>query len=205
MQAALKLLDEKTDTSVISNPTITTLNNKEAKMVVGQIFNIPTYERNDQTGKMEVTGYSEKDIGVILTVTPHINDAGDIVVDLKPEVSGVLADWDNFGTTTDPMMVPRFTTRTAETQVMIKDGQTIVIGGLRENETVKIDKKVPFLGDIPLLGELFKYKEDTIETKDLLIFVTVRLVTEEANDKPLMDKTIQDFFDVENVDDVKFR
>jgi len=205
LQAALKLLNEKTGTSVISNPTITTLNNKEAKMVVGQIFNIPTYERNDQTGKMEVTGYSEKDIGIILTVTPHINDAGDIVVDLKPEVSGVLADWDNFGTTTDPMMVPRFTTRTAETQVMIKDGQTIVIGGLRENETVKVDKKVPFLGDIPLVGELFKYKEDTINTKDLLIFVTVRLVTEEVNDKPLMDKTIQDFFDVKDPEEMVYR
>lgn len=205
LTAALKLLDEKTDTSVISNPNITTLNNKEAKIVVGQIFNIPTYERNDTTGKMEVTGYTEKDVGILLTVTPHINDAGDIVVDLKPEVSGVLADWDNFGTTSNPMLVPRFTTRTAETQIMIKDGQTIVIGGLRENQTEKIVNKVPFLGDIPFVGELFKYKSDTIITKDLLIFVTVRLVPDNRDDKQLMEQTIKDFYQVENIEEVKFR
>jgi len=205
LTAALKLLNEKTDTSIISNPNITTLNNKEAKIMVGQIFNIPTYERNDSTGKMEVTGYTEKDIGIILAVVPHINEAGDIVIDLKPEVSGVLADWDNFGTTSDPMLVPRFTTRTAETQIMIKDGQTIVIGGLRENQTEKIVNKVPFLGDIPLLGELFKYKSDTIITKDLLIFVTVRIVPDDRDDKSLQDKTIEDFFDVKDPEEMVYR
>jgi type IV pilus assembly protein PilQ len=204
LTAALKLLNEKTDTSIISNPNITTLNNKEAKIIVGQIFNIPTYERNDTTGKMEVTGYTAKDIGIILTVIPHINDAGDIVVDLKPEVSGVLADWDNFGTTSDPMYVPRFNTRTAETQIMIKDGQTIVIGGLRENQTEKIINKVPFLGDIPLVGELFKYKADTIITKDLLIFVTVRLVPDDRDDKSLMDQTSKDFFQLKDTEEVKY-
>jgi type IV pilus assembly protein PilQ len=205
LTAALKLLNEKTDTNVISNPTVTTLNNKEAKIIVGQIFNIPTYERNDTTGKMEVTGYTEKDIGIILTVTPNINDTGDIIVDLKPEVSGVLADWDNFGTTSEPMLVPRFTTRAAQTQVMIKDGQTIVIGGLRENQTEKIVNKVPFLGDIPLVGELFKYKADNVVTKDLLIFVTVRLVPEERDDRPIMDQTIRDFFDVKEPEDMVYR
>ena len=206
LTATLKLLNDKTDTSVISNPTVTTLNNKEAKIVVGQIFNIPTYERNDQTGKMEITGYTEKDVGILLTVTPHINEAGDIVVDLKPEVTALYSDdWDVFGTGDNAIYAPRFTTRTAETQVMIKDGQTIVIGGLRENVTVKTTNKVPFLGDIPLVGELFKYKSDTIDTVDLIIFVTVRLVPEDKDDKPLMDKTIQDFFDVKDPEEMVYR
>ncbi len=203
LQAVLKLLDKSTDTSILSNPTITTLNNQEAKVVVGEVFNIPTYERNDQTGKMEITGYTEKDIGIILTVIPNVNEAEDIVVTLKPEVSA-FDQWDNFGSGEDAIQAPRFTTRTADTQVMIKDGQTIVIGGLRENTTVKVDKKVPFLGDIPLLGELFKYKEDDIDTKDLLIFVTVKLLDEDQDDKPLMEQTVKDFFNVEKVDDVKF-
>lgn len=203
LQAVLKLLDKSTDTSILSSPTITTLNNQEAKVVVGTIFNIPTYERNDQTGKMEITGYTEKDIGIILTVTPHVNEAGDIVVDLKPEVSA-FDQWDNFGSGENAIQAPRFTTRTAETQVMIKDTQTIVIGGLRENQTVSVDKKVPFLGDIPFLGELFKYKEDDIDTKDLLIFVTVRLVDEHQDDKPLMKKTVKEFFHVDSVEDVKY-
>ena len=204
LTATLKMLDEKTNTSVISNPNITTLNNKEAKIVVGQIFNIPTYERNDSTGRMEITGYTEKDIGILLTVVPHINDAGDIVVDLKPEVTA-FSSWDEFGTGSNAIYAPRFNTRTAETQVMIKDGQTIAIGGLRENETVKVNRKVPFLGDIPLVGELFKYKEDEISTKDLLIFVTVRLVPEDKDDKSLMDKTVKDFFDVKDPEEMVYR
>jgi type IV pilus assembly protein PilQ len=203
LTATLKMLDQKTDTSVISNPNVTTLNNQEARIVVGEIFNIPTYERNDTTGRMEITGYTEKDIGILLTVVPHINDAGDIVVDLKPEVTTFL-DFDEFGTGDNAIRAPRFATRTAETQVMIKDGQTIAIGGLRENQTVKIDKKVPFLGDIPLVGELFKYKEDAIDTKDLLIFVTVRLVPEDMDDKPAMDKTINDFFDLEDTGEMLY-
>jgi len=205
LTAALKLLNEKTDTNVISNPTVTTLNNKEARIVVGQIFNIPTYERNDTTGKMEITGYTEKDVGILLTVIPHINEVGDIVVDLKPEVTALFSDdWDQFGTGDNAIYAPRFTTRTAQTQVMIKDGQTIVIGGLRENATVKTEKKVPFLGDIPLIGELFKYKSDTVETKDLIIFITVRLVPEDRDDRPIMDQTVKDFFKVENPEDLKF-
>jgi len=202
-QAVLKLLDKSTDTSILSSPTITTLNNQEAKVVVGSIFNIPTYERNDETGKMEITGYTEKDIGIILTVIPHVNEIGDIVVDLKPEVSA-FDQWDNFGSGSDAIQAPRFTTRTAETQVMVKDGQTIVIGGLRENQTVKVDKKIPFLGDIPILGELFKYKEDDIDTKDLLIFVTVRLMGEDQDDKCLMNKTEKEFFGVDSVEEIKY-
>lgn len=203
LQATLRLLDEITDTSILSNPTITTLNNQEAKVVVGSVFNIPTYERNDQTGKMEITGYTEKDIGIILTVIPHVNEAKDIVVTLRPEVSA-FDQWDNFGSGDNAIQAPRFTTRTAETQVMIKNGQTIVIGGLRENQTVKIDKKVPFLGDIPLFGELFKYKDDSIETKDLLIFVTVKLIEEGQDDKALMEKTEKEFFRLEKSEDIKY-
>jgi type II secretory pathway component GspD/PulD (secretin) len=204
LAATLRMLDDTTDTSIISNPNVTTLNNKEAKIIVGEIFNIPTYERNDSTGRMEITGYTEKDVGIILTVVPHINEANDIVIDLKPEVTAFFA-WDEFGTGTNAIFAPRFTTRTAETQIMIKDGQTIVIGGLRENETVKVNKKVPFFGDIPLVGELFKYKEDAIRTKDLLIFVTVRLVPDDRDDKSIMDKTVQDFFNVEKPEDVRYR
>ena len=157
-------------------------------MSVSTVFNIPTYERNDTTGKMEVTGYTEKDIGVILTVIPHINEAGDIVVDLKPEVSSFL-QWDTFGTGDNAIYAPRFSTRVAETQVMIKDGQTIAMGGLMKETASKYKNKVPFLGYIPIVGELFTKTEDTIDTVDLLIFVTVRVIGEGHDDKALMKKT----------------
>jgi type IV pilus assembly protein PilQ len=187
-KAILEILNKRTDTKIISNPTVTTLDNKEAKVNVSSVFNIPTYERNTSTGAMEITGYTEKPLGVVLTVIPHVNESGDIVVDLKPEVNAFL-QWDEFGTGTNTIKAPRFSTRTAETQVMIKSGQTIAIGGLMKETSTKMVNKVPLLGDIPLLGELFKKTEDGVDTTDLLIFVTVRLIAEDEDDKGLMQRT----------------
>lgn len=186
--AVLELLKSRTDTKIISNPTVTTLNNQPAKVAVATVFNIPTYERSEATGNMEVTGYTEKELGVILTVLPHVNEAGDIVVDLEPVVSA-FKQWDTFGTGANTIYAPRFDTRAAKTQVMVKDGQTIAIGGLMKETTSKYKKKVPILGDIPILGELFKKTEDAIDTVDLLIFVTVRLIKEEQDDQTLMKET----------------
>jgi len=185
---ALEILQSRTDTKIISQPSITTLNNQEARVTVSTVFNVPTYERNDTTGRMEVTGYDETDIGVILTVVPHVNDAGDIVVDLKPEVSNFL-QWDVFGEGDNAIQAPRFSTRSAQTQVMVKDGQTIAIGGLMKETASKYKKKVPILGDIPLLGELFTKTEDGVDTVDLLIFVTVHLLDEGQDDRELMETT----------------
>lgn len=199
--AVLELLKSRTDTKIISNPTVTTLNNQPARVTVATVYNIPTYERNETTGGMDVTGYTEKELGVILTVVPHVNEAGDIVIDLKPEVSSWVA-WDEFGSGTNLIKAPRFTTRTAETQVMVKDGQTIAIGGLTKETTSKYIKKVPILGDIPLLGELFKKTEDGIDTVDLLIFVTVRLIKEDHDDLTLMKETEKKA--IHATEDVKF-
>lgn len=182
--AVLELLKSRTDTKVISNPTITTLNNIEAKVHVGQNYYIPLYARNESTGQMEISGYDVRDIGVVLKVTPHINEAGDIIVDLKPEVSAYLGDQD-LG---NNVVLPIFSVRTGEAQVMVKDGQTIAMGGLMKETATKYIKKVPILGDIPILGELFKKTEDAVDTTDLLIFVTVRLIKEDQDDKTLMEE-----------------
>lgn len=177
-QAVLQILASKVDTKLISNPRITTLNNQEAKIVVASTFNIPTYELNETTGNYNVTGYEEKDVGVILTVTPHVNPDGYIVVDLRPEVTAFL-QWDTIGTLT----VPRFSTREATTQVMVKDGQTIVIGGLIKETVSDTVYKVPILGDIPIVGWLlFRKKEKAIDKTDLLFFITVNLVDAEKQE-----------------------
>ncbi len=127
-QAVLEMLKSRTNTKIISNPRITTLDNKEAKITVATTFNIPTYELNDNTGNYEITGYEEKELGVILSVTPQINPEGYIVVQLEPEVSAFLS-FDTFSTSGGTISAPRFSTRKASTQVMIKDGETIAIGG----------------------------------------------------------------------------
>ncbi|MBU0759340.1 MAG: type IV pilus secretin PilQ [Candidatus Omnitrophica bacterium] len=179
LRAVLQILKSKTNTKIISNPRITTLDNKEANIVVATTFSIPTYERNDSTGNIEVTGYEEKELGITLSVTPQVNPEGYIVVKLEPEVSAFLA-WDTFSTSGGTIQAPRFSTRRASTQVMVKDGDTIVIGGLIKENTIDTVVKVPILGDIPLLGLIFKKKEKSVDTTDLLFFITVNLVNPDS-------------------------
>jgi len=178
-QAVLQVLKSRTNTKILSNPRITTLNNKEAKITVATTYNIPTYERNESTGSYEITGYDEKELGVVLSVTPQINPEGYIVVQIDPEVSA-FSTWDTFTTSGGTIQAPRFTTRKASTQVMVRDGETIVIGGLIKEIESDTVVKIPILGDIPLLGLLFKKKEKTVDTTDLLFFITVNIVRSDS-------------------------
>lgn len=175
-QAVLEVLKSRSDTKIISNPTISTLDNQEAKILVGEIFNIPTYVTDTSTGRLTISGYTSRDLGIKLTVTPHINPQGDIVVELHPEVSSFLS-FDNFGN----VLAPRFSTREAQTKVMIKNGQTIVIGGLIKENIVDTRYKVPVLGSIPILGYLFSKKEKTIDKTDLLFFITTHIIGEDES------------------------
>ncbi|GAF81384.1 unnamed protein product, partial [marine sediment metagenome] len=172
LQCALEILKTRSDTKTLSNPRIVTLNNKEAIIHVGEDYNIPIYERNESTGSMQITGYEKEKIGVKLTVTPHVNAQGEIVVDLHPEISSILPDTQTFG----DIEVPVFSTREATTQVMIRDGETIVIGGLIKDRTMEYVKKIPILGDLPLLKYIFSKKIKMVDTTDLIIFVTVKLM-----------------------------
>ncbi len=178
-QAVLQVLKSRTDTKIVSNPRITTLNNKEAKITVATTYNIPTYERNQSTGAYEITGYQEKELGIVLSVTPQVNPEGYVVVQLDPEVSS-FSTWDTFTTSGGTIKAPRYTVRKASTQVMVKDGETIVIGGLIKETISDTIIKVPILGDIPVLSFFFKKKEKTVDTTDLLFFITVNIVKSES-------------------------
>jgi type IV pilus assembly protein PilQ len=184
-RAVLEILNSRTDTKTISKPAITTLNNKEAKVHVGEEYYIPQYTINDQTGKWEVTGYEKKSIGVVLEVVPHINDTEDIVIDLKPEVSSYKGNQSLGG----DISLPIFAIRNAQAQIMVKNNQTIAMGGLMKEVTTTYENKVPILGDIPLLGKLFTKTEDGVSTTDLLIFLTVRIIGDDQDDKALMAET----------------
>ena len=144
---------------IVSNPTIVTLNNTEASINVGQQYPIPSYTFNQQTGTFEVSGFIYKDIGIILKVTPQVNARGFIKLTLQPEVS------QNQGTTSfggaSGASIPIIGTRKAVTQVSLKDGYTMGIGGLISTNFNTGINKVPLLGDIPLIGYLFKPKNTT--------------------------------------------
>jgi type IV pilus assembly protein PilQ len=187
-QAVLEMLKQRADTTLISDPRIATLNNTQALINVGTTLNMPTYERNSSTGKMEVTGYTAKDLGILLQVTPHVNDNGEITIDLAPMISDLLR-YDTLDKASG-IVAPVFSVRQAKTQLMIKDGDTIFIGGLIKENDIEIVKKVPiigdFLADVPYLGLLVSRKETKKEKTELIFFVTVNLMAtgKEIKDVP---------------------
>jgi type IV pilus assembly protein PilQ len=190
--AVLELLKQRAQTNVVSNPRIATLNNSEANILVGQTLNMPKYERNSMTGKIEITGYEAKDLGIKLKVTPHINDKGEIVVDIVPEISDLLK-YDTIDAV-NGIVAPVFTSRQANTKVMISDGDTIFIGGLIKEKVIDGKNTLPILGDIlenvPFVGLLFNKKEKIKQKVELIFFVTVKIMKKDKqlSDVPLSDK-----------------
>ena len=178
LQSIFDFLKSRSNTELIANPRVVTLNNQKAIINVGKVLSLPTYERNTTTGAMEITGWEKMPLGVLLEVTPQISPDGHIKLKLRPEVSSLIG----YASTRNGVNEgPTTSTRTVETEVLIKDGQSVVIGGLVKNESMTKVNKVPILGDIPLIGFIFTRKEvgsdsSPSEKTDLLIFVTARII-----------------------------
>jgi len=172
--------------NILANPRVMTLDNITAQIEL--IEQIP-YTKQTETDQGAVTSTSFKDAGIKLYVTPHVTTKeGYISMNIQVEHSFQSA------TTSDNQ--PVIDSRKAETNLMVKDGETLVIGGLRnKKEQIQYDK-VPFLGDLPFLGFLFTKKIKTLDDVDLLIFVTPRMVLESRltgkEQKRLEEFTIED-------------
>ncbi len=166
----LELLESRGDTKILSNPRIVAMDNNEAEIVVGQKVPIPLYTYNVERGVWEVTGYSEEKIGITLLVTPHVSSEDTMTLDVRPRISDIV------GFTGPNNERPITSTREATTQVRLKSGQVVAIGGLIKEKTIKVDKRVPVLGRIPILGWLFRKKVDDVEKTDLLIFIKAEII-----------------------------
>jgi len=167
---AMELLKEQSSTNLVSAPKVTTLDNQQAEIVVGTVVPIALYERLKETGTLEIIGYEEKKIGVRLLVTPHVGGDSTLVLSVSPEISEILEYRGQFNER------PVTSTRSATTQVVMKSGETVMIGGLIKEIESKVVRKVPFLGDIPLLGALFTHKTTSKQKVDLMIFITPHLI-----------------------------
>ncbi|HEU5078197.1 MAG TPA: secretin N-terminal domain-containing protein [Opitutaceae bacterium] len=167
--SALKTLN---DTKLVSNPTVVTLNNNEATINIGEEYPVPNYTYNQERGSFEVSGFAYKSIGVNLKVTPQVNSAGFIKLTVEPEVSSRNGTV-NFGGA-GGAEIPIIGVRKTKTQVTLKDGYTLGLGGLVENTTIKDQTKVPLLGDIPGLGRLFRSDGNDKTTRNLIVFITAR-------------------------------
>ncbi|MBI5382155.1 MAG: hypothetical protein HZA31_09680 [Opitutae bacterium] len=174
----LSALSTLNNTKIVSNPTIVTLNNTEAVINVGEEFPVPNYTYNQQTGTFEVSGFNYRPIGIMLKVTPQVNARGFVKLTIEPEVSQRNGET-SFGGA-GGASIPIIATRKAKTQVSLKDGFTMGIGGLLRKQTTDGTTKVPLLGDIPFLGYAFKSKSKNEETTNLLIFITAKVVSAEG-------------------------
>ena len=174
VQAIFELLKSRTDTNILSNPRIVTLDNQVAQIVVGSQYPIPSYVYNEEQARLQVNGFEYKDIGIIFNVTPHVNNAGYVTIDIEPKITEIL----DF-VTVENTSLPRLSNESAKTRVMVQDGQTLVIAGLIKDKVTDKKKKIPFLGDIPIFGLIFQKSEKTVVKTDLLVFLTPHIITPE--------------------------
>lgn len=189
----LSALQSLQDTKVVSNPTIVTLNNSLATINVGEERPIPSYTYSQERGTYEVSGFTYRPIGIILKVTPQVNSQGFIRLTVEPEVSQSTRDASFNGAA-----IPIVETRKASTTVSLRDGYTMGIGGLVRSAAKDSDTKVPVLGDLPLLGRLFKHKGRNHETTNLIIFITAKTISAEG-------APIEQVFESERVRQLKMR
>ncbi|MCC7201506.1 MAG: type II secretion system secretin GspD [Nitrospirae bacterium] len=171
--ALVRLFQADSDVNVLSTPNILTLDNQEAKIIVGQ--NVPFITGVSQTagGNVQAT-IERKDVGIQLKITPHTTESDLVKLDIYQEISS-LSGSIPVGTDQE---VPITNKRSAETSVMIRDQETIVIAGLIKDDVTITERKVPLLGDIPLLGYLFKYEGRKKSKTNLMIFLTPHIIKE---------------------------
>ncbi|MEK6646421.1 MAG: secretin N-terminal domain-containing protein [Candidatus Firestonebacteria bacterium] len=171
MQAILSMLEQQGKANIITNSKISTINNHEATIDV--LDKVPYPIRTIDAQNRETISMATADVGVSLKITPTINADGYITTKIKPKVSSIL---EFTGPNKD---FPRVVTREAETTVRVKDSDTIILGGLLRNEERITENKVPFLGSIPLLGELFTTRRKDKTDFEIIIMITPHLSIEE--------------------------
>jgi type II secretory pathway component GspD/PulD (secretin) len=188
LELVVRFLNTDTDTELIATPRVVTANNREAVIKIVTEEPIPNFQFNARTAAFEISGFNYKEIGNILKVTPSVNKAGYITLDVEPQVSnvagirafggsGAASAGDSGGTVTAggsglQANIPVVSTRTLATRVLLKSGDTLMIGGLVQTDKINTYHKVPVIGDIPILGMFFRDKSLETRKRNLLIFIT---------------------------------
>ncbi len=183
--ALIQALNSVTDANLLSTPSILTMDNQEAKIVVGQ--NVPFITGSTGTTGSGVTNpfttIQRQDVGITLKVTPSLSEGGTVRLDVEQEVSSVVPSVD--GIKSSDLITNK---RSIKTTILADDGQTIVLGGLVQDDVKKSVSKVPFLGDIPGLGVLFRSTSDTRVKRNLLVFLQPTILRDAGTASALTQK-----------------
>jgi len=180
--------------NVVATPQILTLDNKEAVINIGQVMPYSTGTKYDANNN-PVISYTYKDVGIILKITPHVTSSGEIRLKVLARVEDVV------GYANADQTAPITSKREASTTVDVKDGQTLVIGGLIKKKKLTTVEKVPVLGNIPVVGNLFKKTGHQVEKINLLIFITPRVIRTPEDELELTKTKVNEYR--ENIADIK--
>lgn len=174
----LRAQKENINAKLLANPRILVLDNQQAQIKI--ITKIPYQQLNQGGGSYAAFGTTEfKDVGVTLTVIPHLTRDGMVRLQLKPTFS-VQTGEVNVGTEALSYPQPVVDEREATTTLLIKDNQTAVLGGLRKKDATQQINKIPLLSDLPLLGGLFKFQSEETVNSELVVFITPRIIQDPA-------------------------
>jgi type II secretory pathway component GspD/PulD (secretin) len=175
MSATLRLLNEDSDAEFLAHPRVVTANNLKATIKITRNQPVPQLNFNEQTAQAVFSGFQDKEFGNTLIVTPSINKDDFITMAVQPEISNKVADA-TFTFSGATVTSPVIDKRTLDSNVVIKSGDTLAIGGLLQDEVTKGRTKVPVLGDIPILGYAFQERLNVRTKRNLLIFVTPTII-----------------------------
>jgi general secretion pathway protein D len=174
--AAIRALETTGKLDVLSRPYILASDNQLASITVGQ--EVPRISNSIISDSGQTTNtVSYEDIGILLDVIPHINPDGLVILDVAPEISSLTGTSVQISETAFQPVIAK---RSAQSRVSVRNGQTIVIGGLMEDRVTNTVNKVPLLGDIPVIGEAFRRTQTTKVKTELLIFLTPHVTTDPA-------------------------
>ena len=193
LAAFIQAYQSDSDFRILSTPQLLALDNEDAEITVGE--NVPYVSRQDAgvTGVVGTTNYSTyeyKDVGVTLKVTPQINKDGFVRLKLDQSVTKVVQQSASVDAQGTQVLTPTTLKRTAKTTVVVKSGETVVIGGMIQDDSESGTYKVPLLGDIPLLGWLFKSKSNSGKRTNLFVFITPRIIEQPEEARKIKEEKL---------------
>jgi general secretion pathway protein D len=178
--AILQALQTTTGVNILSTSSIVTSNHHQANMIAGEsrpfVTGTRITETTDPANPTLIKQYDYRDVGVTMKITPHVSQGGIIRLDIDGEITKLLET-----AVSASIDTPVTAKRHAQTTVTMKSDATVVIGGLTRDDTTRIEKKVPLLGDLPLLGFLFRSREEQLQKTNLLIFITPHVIASQED------------------------
>jgi len=190
----LQAIASSSAANLLSTPSILTLDNEEAKILVGQEvpFRTGSFTTTADGANNPFQTIQREDVGITLTVTPHIHDGTALRLEISQEVSSVVLASLLEGS---PGIITN--KRTIDTTILAEDRQTIVLGGLIQDDIQHNERKVPLLGDIPWLGRLFRVDEETHDKRSLLVFLRATILHDASEVTEVTQRKYDSIWDVE--------